>query len=73
MANHTTQMMKAQPEKNSSVNQSMKAAILRRKVGNANAASVANAGNDNSSVRSADKVSKPVTTDNDANHMGNTK
>jgi hypothetical protein len=51
----------------------MKAAMLRRKVGNANAASVANAGNDNNKVRSADKVSKPVTTDNEANHMGNTK
>jgi hypothetical protein len=73
MANHTTQMMKAQPEKNSSVNQSMNAAMLRRKVGRANAANVANAGNDNSKVRSADKVSKPVTTDNDANQMGNTK
>jgi hypothetical protein len=73
MANQTTQMMKAQPEKKSSVNQSMKAAMLRRKVGSANAANVANAGNDNSKVRSADKVSKPVTTDNEANHMGNTK
>jgi hypothetical protein len=73
MANHTTQMMKAQPEKKSSVNQSMNAATLRRSVGNANAASVANAGKDNSKVRSADKVSKPVTTDNEANHMGNTK
>jgi hypothetical protein len=73
MASHTTQMMKAHPEKKSSVNQSMKAAMLRRKVGNANAANVAKAGNDKSSVRSADKVSKPVTTDNEANHMGNTK
>ena len=73
MAIQTTQMMKAQPEKNSRVNQSMKAATLRRKVGSAKAAKVASGGKASSRVRSADTVSKAVTTASRENHMGKTK
>ena len=52
MANQTTQMTKAQAEKNSSVNQSTKADRLRRSVGKAKAAKVAKAGRANNRARS---------------------
>ena len=44
MANHNTQMVMLQAEKKRTENQSMNAATLRFKVGNAKAASMANAG-----------------------------
>ena len=68
-----TQMMKAQPEKKMRVNQSIKAATLRRRVGKAKAASVASAGSANKRVCSADCVSKAVLTVSAVNHMGKTK
>ena len=52
MANQTTQMSKAQAEKNSSVNQSTRAERLRRSVGNAKAAKVAKAGKASKRARS---------------------
>ncbi|MDT4843457.1 hypothetical protein FQZ97_773910 [compost metagenome] len=52
MANQITQMMRAQPVKKISVNQSISADMLRRSVGSANAASAASAGRASSSVRS---------------------
>ena len=73
MAIQITQMMKAQPEKKSSVNQSISAATLRRNVGNAKAARVANAGRARSNVWSEDRVNMAVPTVNPVNHIGRTK
>jgi hypothetical protein len=55
-----TQMTIAQPEKNSSVNQSISAETLRSRVGKANAAKVASAGRANSKERSDAGVSSVV-------------
>ena len=66
-------MMKAQPEKKSRVNQSIKAATLRRNVGSAKAAKVANAGSASNKVWSDDCVNIAVPTVKAVNHMGSTK
>ena len=66
-------MTMPQPVKNSSVNQSIKAAMLRRSVGSANAASVANAGRASSSVRSAGLVVTVAAIVTTANHSGRTR
>jgi hypothetical protein len=66
-------MISAEPEKNSSVNQSIKAATLRLRVGSANAESVAKAGSESNSVRLEEWVSKAVLTVSAMNHMGKTK
>ncbi len=73
IAIQTTHTIKAQPEKKSSVNQSINAATLRRNVGRANTAKLANAGNDSSKVCSDDRVSNAVPTVSAVNHMGSTK
>jgi hypothetical protein len=72
MANHTTQMMNAHPEKKIRVNQSIKADTLRRKVGSAKAPNVANGGKAKSMVLSAVGVNKEVVSASEANHSGNT-
>jgi hypothetical protein len=66
----TTQMVSAQPLKNSSVNQSIRAATLRLSVGRAKAASVASAGSPSSSARSAVSVSSAATSETSRNHSG---
>ena len=59
---HTTQMTMAQSVKNSTVNQSISEAMLRRKVGSAKAASVASAGSATSRARSLALVNTVVVT-----------
>ena len=56
MAIQMTQMMSAEPEKKSSVNQSIRADTLRLRVGSAKAARVAKAGKANSRERSPEAV-----------------
>ncbi len=73
MAIQITQMMSAHVEKNNSVNQSISAATLRRNVGKANAAKVANAGKANNKVWLDELVNKAVLTVNAVNHNGKTK
>jgi hypothetical protein len=70
IATHTTQMMSAQPVKNSRVNQSISAATLRLSVGSAKAARVASAGRPSSSARSAVDVSSAAASDTPRNHRG---
>ena len=74
MAIQTTQITKAQVVKKINVNQSIKAATLRRSVGSAKAAKVANAGKASRRVCWLDAlVRNVVETVKPANHKGNTK
>lgn len=71
MATHTTQMTNAQPEKNSSVNQSISAPTWRCRVGSAKAASVDKAGSARSKLRSGDPVVNVATMQTETNQAGN--
>ena len=71
MAIHTTQIMNPQPEKNSSVNQSIRAATCRLSVGSAKAASAANAGRPSSKVRSDALLSRVAGKVTSMNQTGN--
>ena len=73
MATQTTQMAKAQNEKNNKVNQSIKAPKLRRNVGNANAARQAMAGRATSSARSVMPVNQVSVMVTPTNHKGSAK
>ena len=73
MAIQTTHTTKAQPLKNSKVNQSIQALRLRRKVGSANAASVAMAGRETSKARSDKPVNHVVPMVTVANQSGRLK
>ena len=73
MATQMIQIMSPQPVKNSSVNQSIKEATLRCKVGNANAAKVASGGKASNRARSAGRVVKAATTATPANHSGSAR
>ena len=66
-------MMKAQPVKKISVNQSIKAEKLRLKVGSAKAAKVAMGGNTNISVWSSVRVINATHRASAINHRGRTK
>ena len=68
--NQTTQMIKAPALKKISVNQSMKAPMLRRKVGNANAANEAMAGSPNNKARSLKPDSQVEQMATSTNHNG---
>ena len=70
IAIQTTHIVNAQPEKNSRVNQSIRAETWRFRVGKAKAASAASAGNASSKVRSDDPVSKVATAHTAKNHAG---
>src|SRR3990167_5386389 len=70
MAIQTTQIVNPQPEKNSSVNQSIRAATWRFSVGKANAARVASAGRASSKVRSESAPNGVAMTVTTANHSG---
>ena len=73
MAIQTTQITTPQPVKNSRVNQSIRAATLRCKVGRANAAKVARAGNASSRARSAGLVVSVAVRVTAANHSGSAR
>ena len=73
MATQMTQMMMPPPVKKSSVNQSISAATLRWRVGNANAARVAREGRASIRARSAGLVVSVVKTATAANHSGSAR
>ena len=68
-----TQMAMAAALKNSRVNQSINALMLRRSVGRAKAASVAMAGRPSSRARSAGSVLSEAITGMTANHSGSAR
>jgi hypothetical protein len=70
MAIQMTQMVRAQKLKNSSVNQSIRAPKLRRKVGKANAAKAAIPGKASKSALSDMPVNQVATTVTPLNHKG---
>jgi hypothetical protein len=70
---HTTQITMAHVLKKSKVNQSIKALTLRCRVGNANAANAAMAGNDRSKARSLKPDSQVVMMATTVNPMGKDK
>ena len=73
MAIQMIQMLIAQPEKKSRVNQSISAATLRFRVGRANAASAASAGSASSSERSAEAVLSVAATATPTNQSGSAR